>query len=106
MDWKDTLKTTFSDALAALPAEDAPQNPPKKERLLVELDKRSKGKTATLVSGFLCSDAEVQRIAGILKNKCGAGGSVRDGEILVQGDFRRKISDILKGMNYQKVLSK
>ena len=101
MDWKDTLKTTFGEALAELPQEETQKTPKKKDRLRVELDRRGKGKTATLVTGFECSDAEVSDIAKTLKNKCGSGGSVRDGEILVQGDFRKKISEILAGMGYK-----
>ena len=99
MDWKETLKTTFSDALAELPQEEK-EMPKKKDRLRVELDKRGKGKTATLITGFACSDAEVSEIAKTLKNKCGSGGSVRDGEILVQGDFHKKINVILGEMGF------
>ncbi len=100
MDWKDTLKTTFADALAGLPQEEK-ETPKKKDNLRVELDKRGKGRTATLITGFERSDAEVADIAKMLKNKCGSGGSVRDGEILVQGDFRKKIAEILTGMGYK-----
>ncbi len=99
MDWKNTLQTAFAGELAGLPQEETPL-PSKKDRLRVELDKRGKGKTATLITG-LSSDAEAAEIARILKNKCGSGGSVRDGEILIQGDFRRKIVEILEQMNYK-----
>lgn len=102
MDWKNTLKTTFADALAGLPQEEK-KTLKKKDNLRVELDKRGKGKTATLITGFECSDAEVADIAKVLKNKCGSGGSVRDGEILVQGDFRKKIAEILIQINYKNV---
>ncbi|MCE5332942.1 MAG: translation initiation factor [Bacteroidales bacterium] len=71
-----------------------------KEPLRVELDKRN-GKPATLVTEFLGSDDELKELAKALKVKCGAGGSSRDGEILVQGDFRVKIADILLGMGFK-----
>ncbi|MDR1698597.1 MAG: translation initiation factor [Prevotellaceae bacterium] len=102
MDWKDKLQTTFAGALAELPQEEK-ETPKKKDRLRVELDKRGKGKTATLITGFECSDAELLDIAKTLKSKCGSGGSARDGEVLIQGDFRKKIGEILTEMNYKNV---
>jgi len=71
-----------------------------KEPLRVELDKRN-GKPATLVTKFMGSDDELKELAKMLKVKCGAGGSSRDGEILVQGDFRMKIADILLEMGFK-----
>lgn len=70
------------------------------EPLRVELNKR-KGKTATLITDFMGTDDELKELAKLLKVKCGAGGSSRDGEILVQGDFRVKIADILLEMGFK-----
>ncbi len=70
------------------------------EPLRVELDKRN-GKPATLVTEFQGKDDELKELAKTLKVKCGAGGSSRDGEILVQGDFRTKIVDILLEMGFK-----
>ena len=70
------------------------------EPLRVELDKRN-GKPATLVTDFTGMDGELKELAKTLKVKCGAGGSSRDGEILVQGDFRVKIAEILLDMGFK-----
>lgn len=70
------------------------------EPLRVELDKRN-GKPATLITDFMGKDDELKELAKLLKVKCGAGGSSRDGEILVQGDFRVKIADILLEMGFK-----
>lgn len=71
-----------------------------KEPLRVELDKR-KGKPSTLITEFLGSDDELKELAKLLKVKCSAGGSSRDGEILIQGDFRKKIAELLGELGYK-----
>jgi len=105
MDWKDKL----SDLKSELPqVEDVivPQQnvvsvkKVQKEPLRVELDKRN-GKPATLITDFQGTDNELKDLAKTLKVKCGSGGSSRDGEILVQGDFRVKIAEILLVMGYK-----
>jgi len=104
MDWRDKLNE-LKDELPK--AEEKPVSaavkPAKKrqvEPLRVELDKRN-GKPATLITDFKGKDDELKELAKLLKVKCGAGGSSRDGEILVQGDFRVKIADILLEMGYK-----
>lgn len=71
-----------------------------KEPLRVELDKR-KGKPSTLITEFLGTDDELKELAKLLKVKCSAGGSSRDGEILIQGDFRKKIAELLGELGYK-----
>ncbi len=63
--------------------------------------KRRAEKTVTLVTGFDASDAEIEALAKILKPKCGVGGTAKDGEVMVQGDFRDKILVLLKEMGYK-----
>ncbi|MCA5003962.1 translation initiation factor [Sphingobacterium bovistauri] len=76
--------------------------PAKQQKLRVELDKKSrKGKVVTLISGFICTDDDLQDLAKILKQKCGVGGSAKEGEILIQGDFKQKIFELLKSLDYQ-----
>lgn len=71
-----------------------------KEPLRVELDKR-KGKPSTLITEFLGADDELKELAKFLKVKCSAGGSSRDGEILIQGDFRKKTAELLVELGYK-----
>jgi translation initiation factor 1 len=59
-----------------------------------------KGKTVTIVSGLMHNPATKEEIAGILKQYCGAGGTVKDGNIEIQGDQRKRVEEKLKEMNY------
>lgn len=103
MDWKDKLsglKADLPEGEEIPQPQSTPKNNLQKEALRVELDKRN-GKPATLITEFQGSDDELKELAKTLKVKCGAGGSSRDGEILIQGDFRAKVSEILTGMGFK-----
>ena len=103
-DWRDKLNVLKSEVpqVKETPAETIikPAKKRQVEPLRVELDKRN-GKPATLVTDFKGMDSELKELAKSLKVKCGAGGSSRDGEILVQGDFRVKIAEILQEMGFK-----
>jgi len=104
-DWRDKLNNLKTDLpqVEKTPEVVVVAKPAKKrqvEPLRVELDKRN-GKPATLVTDFKGKDDELKDLAKLLKVKCGAGGSSRDGEILVQGDFRVKIAEILLEMGFK-----
>ena len=103
IDWKDKLGAAFPDAK---PSQTTQTNKTETQHFRIELDKKGRnGKQATLITGFLGSDESLKEIARELKTTCGVGGSTRDGEILIQGDFREKVAKILadKGHKVKRV---
>jgi translation initiation factor 1 len=84
----------LSDLLATLPNE--------QQNLIVKIDKKQRGgKVVTLIQGFVGSPDDLKELGKMLKTKCGVGGSQKDGEIIVQGDFKEKIFQILLDSKYK-----
>ena len=105
-DWKDRLNIVYSTnpdfKFDTGEEEEAETLEPAKQQLRISLDKRNrKGKSVTLITGFVGSSDDLSALAKKLKTKCGVGGSDKDGEILIQGDFRQKILDILLSEGYR-----
>ncbi|MGF1637889.1 MAG: translation initiation factor [Cyclobacteriaceae bacterium] len=75
---------------------------PNQQKLIVKTDKKSRGgKTATLVEGFVGKENDLTDLSKWLKSRCGVGGSAKDQIIIIQGDLKDKIFDLLTGQGYK-----
>ena len=105
-DWKSRLGVVFStnpDYTYDQPEREEPATlEPGRQKLTVSIDRRHRsGKQVTLVSGFVGTEEDLVALGRILRTKCGTGGAAKEGEILVQGDFRDKIVTLLQSMGYR-----
>lgn len=105
-DWKDRLGVVFStNRDFNYKNEDKDEQPtlsPQQQNIKVQLDRKKRnGKNVTLITGFVGAEDDLKVMGKMLKTKCGVGGTVKDGEILIQGDFCNKIIEILKIEGYK-----
>lgn len=105
MNWKDRLGIVYStntDYQYQTAEELEPETLDKTmQQLRVSIEKNHRGgKTVTLVRGFIGTDNDLQALARLLKTRCGVGGSAKDNEILIQGDFRVRVIEILRASGY------
>lgn len=105
-DWKARLGVVFSTnpdfQYNTEEQEEVATLPPAKQNLRVWLDRNHRGgKTVTLIKGFVGSDEALKELAKELKNRCGVGGSAKDGEIIIQGAHRERVLEILFAKGYR-----
>ncbi len=104
-DWKDRLNIVYStnpDFRYDDGTEEEEETIEKsRQKLRVAIEKKGRGgKTVTVVSGFIGKEDDLKELGKMLKAKCGVGGSVKDGEILIQGEFKQRVVDLLKSEGY------
>ena len=104
-DWKDRLNVVYStnpDFGYEMDNDEEQVTLDKnKQSLRVSIDKKNRGgKVVTLVTGFIGTEDDLKELGKFLKSKCGVGGSAKDGEIIVQGDFKQKVLELLKKEGY------
>ena len=104
-DWKSRLGVVYSTnpdfQYATQQVQEQETLPPARQRLIVGIDRRNRGgKQVTLVTGFVGSADDLKELGRTLKTRLGVGGAAKDGEITIQGDFRDKVTELLKGMGY------
>ncbi|MDL2223570.1 translation initiation factor [Bacteroidales bacterium OttesenSCG-928-M11] len=105
--WKDRLNIVYSTnpnfSYETEETEEKETISNEKQPLRISLDKRNRGgKQVTLVTGFVGTENDLQILGKLLKTKCGVGGSAKNNEIIIQGDFRKKVLEILLKESYTK----
>ena len=104
-DWKERLGVMYStNPDFKYETDEEPEQdllPPQQQKLRLRIEKNGRGgKTVTVISGFIGPQADMDTLARTLKTFCGCGGSAKDGEIIIQGDFREKLKAKLLQMGY------
>ncbi|MFI3283146.1 MAG: translation initiation factor [Rikenellaceae bacterium] len=105
-DWKSRLGMVYSTnpdfEYNTTSNEQAQSLETSQQNLRIWLDRKQRGgKVATIVKGFVGSEDDLKELARMLKTKCGVGGAAKDGEIIVQGDHRDRVVEILTKSGYK-----
>lgn len=104
-DWKERLGVVFSTnpdfQYETTEESEATTLPPQQQNLKVWLDRLKGGRVATVVRGFVGSTEDIEALGKDLKRRCGVGGTVKDGEIIIQGDHRERVVQLLAEAGYR-----
>jgi translation initiation factor 1 len=105
-DWKDRLGIVYSTNINYQyeidDVEEQETLPPEQQKLRVQIEKAGrKGKTVTLVTGFVGTDEDLKGLSKQLKTKLSTGGSAKDGEIVIQGDVKQRVVQLLMEFGYK-----
>ena len=106
-DWKDRLNVVYStnpDFKYESDEEEVTESlTPGEQNLRVQLDRKNRGgKVVALITGFIGTDDDLKELGKMLKMKCGVGGAAKDGEIIIQGDFKQRVLELLKKEGYNR----
>ncbi len=106
-DWKERLNVVYSTnpdyRYETEETAEADTLPKEKQNLRVSIEKKGRGgKTVTIVKGFVGTENDLRELERLLKNRCGVGGSSKEGEILIQGDLRDKVTELLRKEGYSR----
>lgn len=104
-DWKERLNVVYSTnpdfAYTTAETEETETLPKQQQKLRVSIEKNHRGgKTVTVIKNFVGSENDLKELARLLKTKCGVGGTAKEGEIIIQGEFKEKIVELLKKEGY------
>jgi len=106
--WVNVVYSTNPNFHYEAESEGHSETPPKNlQRLYVSIDRKQRGgKEVTLIEGFQGMEDDAKELGKLLKTKCGVGGTVKQNEILIQGNFKDKIFDILINEGYSQTKKK
>ena len=104
-DWKSRLGMVYSTnpdfEFETNEEEEAATLPPSQQKLRVAIERKNRGgKVVTVVTGFTGTEDDLKALGKLLKTKCGVGGAVKDGEILIQGEWRERVAALLRAEGY------
>jgi translation initiation factor 1 len=104
-DWKERLNVVYSTnpdyRYETADTAEAATLHPARQKLRIQLDRKNRGgKVVTLITGFVGTDDSLKELGRLLRSRCGVGGSAKEGEIIVQGDFRQRVYDLLVQEGY------